>query len=254
MPAKPRGAVVSSSEAAPFRYRQSFPASSAQIRSTGASASQEISEEEAQAREGEAWKRGLAEGEARARAALEEKLEQERSAIEKSIREFAVRRDEYFQQVEAEVVRLALSIAKRVLDREAQADPLVLSGAVRSALARLSGAASVRLRVSPERAALWRSYLQRSPEPGSEGEVAEVAEVIEDAELDAAQVILETSIGTAHLGLDEQFDEIDRGLSDLHGRPRPAAEGPAHGTKTTGKGKKKRQARNKQRPSPRAES
>ena len=245
MPAKPRGAVVSSSEAVPFRYRQSFPASSAQrLRSTGASASREISEEEAQAREGEAWKRGLAEGEARARAALEEKLGQERSAIEKSVREFVVRRDEYFQQVEAEVVRLALAVAKRVLNREAQADPLVLSGTVRSALARLSGAASVRLRVSPERAPLWRSCLAQNSELGVE------PGVVEDAELDPEQVILETSMGAAHLGLDEQFEEIARGLSDLLRRPRPAAERPAHGTRKAGK--KKKQSR-KQRPSPRAE-
>ena len=57
------------------------------------------------------------------------------------------RTDEYLAQVEQEVVRLALGVAERILHRESQLDPLLLSGAVRVALGQLAESAKVRLRV-----------------------------------------------------------------------------------------------------------
>ena len=52
---------------------------------------------------------------------------------------FAEERDRYLHAVEQEVVRLALAVAARILRREAQMDPLLLTGAVRVALGQLSG-------------------------------------------------------------------------------------------------------------------
>jgi hypothetical protein len=54
--------------------------------------------------------------------------------------------------VEHEVVELALAVAARILRREAQMDPLLLTGAVRVALGQLSGSTEVRVRVP---AAIW---------------------------------------------------------------------------------------------------
>ena len=59
---------------------------------------------------------------------------------------FTQERDHFLQKVEHEVVKLALAIAARILRREAQMDPLLLSGAVRVALGQLSGSTQVRLR------------------------------------------------------------------------------------------------------------
>ena len=52
-----------------------------------------------------------------------------------------------FASVEQEVVKLALAVAARILRREAQMDPLLLTGAVRVALGQLSASTQVRLRV-----------------------------------------------------------------------------------------------------------
>ena len=52
-------------------------------------------------------------------------------SIDHALGEFITVRDHYLAQVEQEVVRLALSIATRILHREVQMDPLLLSGAVR---------------------------------------------------------------------------------------------------------------------------
>ena len=52
--------------------------------------------------------------------------------------EFARERTKYFADVEAEVVKLALAIAARVLHREAELDPLLLTGVVRVALEKVA--------------------------------------------------------------------------------------------------------------------
>jgi hypothetical protein len=53
-------------------------------------------------------------------------------------------------------VQLALSIARKVLHREAQVDPLLLMGIVRVALERIEGATGVTLAVHPEQVPEWR--------------------------------------------------------------------------------------------------
>ncbi len=69
--------------------------------------------------------------------------------LQQALDEFRSQREEYFAQVEHEVVRLALAIAERILHREAQVDPLLLAGAVRVALGQLAESTEVRLRVPP---------------------------------------------------------------------------------------------------------
>ena len=57
---------------------------------------------------------------------------------------FAAERGRYLHAVEQEVVELALAMAARILRREAQMDPLLLTGAVRVALGQLSDSTEVR--------------------------------------------------------------------------------------------------------------
>ena len=50
--------------------------------------------------------------------------------IAQLIETFGQERDRYLNAVEQEVVKLALAVAARILRREAQMDPLLLTGAV----------------------------------------------------------------------------------------------------------------------------
>jgi len=68
---------------------------------------------------------------------------------------FALERDRYLLAVEHEVVELALAVTARILRREAQMDPLLLTGAVRVALGQLSASTQVRLLVPPAELDLW---------------------------------------------------------------------------------------------------
>lgn len=80
-----------------------------------------------------------------------------------AIEEFRLQREDYFARVEHEVVRLALAVAERILHREAQMDPLLLSGAVRVALGQLAESTKVRLRVPSEHQELWAEMVRLVP-------------------------------------------------------------------------------------------
>ena len=83
--------------------------------------------------------RGRPSGRARGQTALtaveEARHKQQLAAL---VAHFASERDRFLHVVEQEVVKLALAIAARILRREAQMDPLLLTGAVRVALGQLA--------------------------------------------------------------------------------------------------------------------
>ncbi len=125
------------------------------------------------------------------------------------LEEFRARRDEYLAQVEHEVVRLALAVAERILHRESQMDPLLLTGAVRVALGRLADSTEVRLRVPVAHRELWAEMLRLMPA------VPLRPEVVGDAEMEVSEAMLETALGRVDLGVRAQIEEIERGFFDL---------------------------------------
>jgi flagellar assembly protein FliH len=118
-------------------------------------------------------------------------------------------RDEYLARVEHEVVRLALAIAARILHREAQMDPLLLSGAVRVALGQLAESTEVKLRVPAAQRELWAEMLRLMPG------LPLRPEVVADAEMQVSEAVLEAGLGSVDLGVRAQLAEIERGFFDL---------------------------------------
>jgi flagellar assembly protein FliH len=149
------------------------------------------------------------EGESRARQAFEEELERVRGNIRTALAKFEKERAAYFQKVETEVVQLALSIARKVLYREAQVDPLVLAGIVRVALDKIESNTKVVIRVHPLYAADCRAFFAHGLEPHA------VPEIEEDPAVEPEQCVLQTELGTTELGIEVQLKEIEKGLVDL---------------------------------------
>jgi flagellar assembly protein FliH len=160
-------------------------------------------------REAQAKAQGKQEARAEAHKAYEEQLAKERSCLATALAQFTRDRATYFQKVEGEVVQLALSIARKILHREAQLDPLLLAGIVRVALEKIDRATGVVLHVHPQNSADWRRFLATQLEP------ADLPEIVDDPSqpLDSCQ--LETAMGTAAFGLDIQLKEIEQGLMDV---------------------------------------
>ena len=160
-------------------------------------------------REAQARAQGRQQGEVDARAKFEELLQRERGALAEALADFARERATYYLKIEAEAVQLAFSIARKILHREAQVDPLLLMGVVRVALEKIEGATGVTLAVNPLRAEEWRRYL------AAHLEGAALPQIVEDAAMAAEQCELRTSMGTACLGVEVQLKEIEQGLMDL---------------------------------------
>jgi len=114
-----------------------------------------VTEDQIRAREAHARKEGRAEGLAQGQAEFEKKVAAEKQNLLQAVREFARERETYFQRVEAEVVTLAVAIARKILHREAQVDPLLLAGVVRVGLDKVVAGTRVRLRVHPAQVRAW---------------------------------------------------------------------------------------------------
>jgi flagellar assembly protein FliH len=142
------------------------------------------------------------------RLEYEDKLQAARAGLATALSAFETQRDEYFAQVEAEVVQLALAIAAKILHREAQVDRMLVAALVKVAVEKMREGSSITVRVSPQQARRWREYL--AGQPG-----ANRIEVAEDAEFGEQDCFVETELGTANFGLDAQLKEIEQGFFDL---------------------------------------
>lgn len=156
------------------------------------------------------------EAQAAAQAEAEDERKRQMSGIVES---FAQERDRYLQAVEPEVVKLALAVAARILRREAQMDPLLLTGAVRVALGQLAGSTEVRLRVPPDDLDLWKDAIAHVPN------LALKPTVTAGKEMRLGDCEIETAMGSVDLGIGSQLGEIERGFFDRAsgGRPKPAS-------------------------------
>lgn len=139
-------------------------------------------------------------------AELEQSIAAEREQVVRTCEEFGRERSRYFADVEAEVVKLSLAIAARVLHREVKLDPLLLSAVVRVALEKVEQDSATVLRVPVEHVEQWRELFV-----SAESSV----QVVEDERLKAGDCVLETHVGKIELGVSAQLVEIERGFFDL---------------------------------------
>jgi flagellar assembly protein FliH len=168
-----------------------------------------VSEDQIRGREARARKEGRDEGLAQSAAEFEKKLAGERQGLVQAIREFTRERESYFHRVEAEVVGLAVAIARKILHREAQVDPLLLAGVVRVGLDNVAAGTHVRLRVHPDQIHAWRDFFSQQPDLKS------LPELIGDGSLGLGHCLLETELGSTDLTLETQLKEIEQGFFDL---------------------------------------
>ena len=124
---------------------------------------------------------------------------------------FAQERDRFLQAVEHEVVELAVAVAARILRREAQMDPLLLTGAVRVALGQLSASTRVKLRVPAAELDLWAEAIALVPN------LTLNPTVLAGEGMRLGDCMIETELGSVDLGIRSQLGEIERGFFDRAG-------------------------------------
>ena len=191
-----------------------------EAQATANSGTSSTKEAQHQASEKLSWDEGLKAGLARREAEFTAANEQLREGIADAVRDFAHARETYFHGVEGEVVALALAVVRKILRREAQVDPMLLSGLVRVALEKMAASHTVRMRAHPSQVGAWQEYF------ATHGDLPVVPELSGDATLEQNRCQLETELGVTDLSLETQLKEIEQGLFDLLAQ-RPAPQAPA---------------------------
>ena len=150
----------------------------------------------------------ICEMEQKLRVEYERKLLAARTPIATAVAKFEEERDKYFGQVEAEIVQLSLAIAAKILHREAQVDQMLVASLVRVAMENMREGSNVTIRIAPNKCESWKRYF-------ASVSCATRVEVVEDAELNDQDCIVETELGSANFSLEKQLKEVEQGFFDL---------------------------------------
>jgi flagellar assembly protein FliH len=148
-------------------------------------------------------------------AALRTAENQYRLQLASVAEKFAAAAERHLAEIEQEAADLALAIAARILRREAQLDPLLLTGSVRVALGQLSRGTRARILVPQREVDLWRDALAHIPNLPFQPEIAA------GEGLAPGDCRIETELGSVDLGIRDQLAEIERGFFDRIPRSKP---------------------------------
>ena len=143
---------------------------------------------------------GLKAGEESAAARIEEMALQ----YTDSLAEVMTLKDTLRTQVEEEVVRLALAVAKKIVRREIHADTTIIHTMVRVALERVSGKSSAEIRLNP----LDYEYMTRrhGDLPRTEGRDIKFES---DNTISQGGCLIQTETGDIDARIEEEFREIE---------------------------------------------
>src|SRR5271165_2456919 len=150
-----------------------------------------------------AREQGVQQGEERVREQLSATTDAAVQRLARTIEEVTGARQRHRHEAEADVVKLALAIARRILHREVSIDPGALFGLVKAALEQMDAQEIHRVRVHPDHAASLDRHLEQIGLPRR-------IEVVADPSLDRGAVLLESSRGTVDASAGTQLEEIER--------------------------------------------
>lgn len=163
-------------------------------------------EREAQGLE-QARREGFSAGVAAGRRETEEQVRPAIDALAGNLAELARVRDVIREEATHDLVRLAVSIAARVIHREVSVDPDALTGLVKTAFLKLQSREIQRVRMHPGVESLVRKSLEQSGSPKN-------LVLTADPALNPGELFLETPQGILDASVDTQLREIERGLID----------------------------------------
>jgi flagellar assembly protein FliH len=157
--------------------------------------------------EQEAYHRGFTEGKAVGREQAAAELQSVLDQLGRSLATLSTLRSRIRGEAEGDLLKLAISIARRVLHRELTLDPESMEGLIRVALDKLQSRELCRVRVHPDQEQAIRKSLERFSN-------SQKVELITDPSLQCGDVIFETAHGNLDASIESQLREIERGLAD----------------------------------------
>ena len=127
----------------------------------------------------------------------------------KALEELAEFRGRLRERYERQLLELALGVARKVVQQEIAERPAIWLSMIRAAVRRAVDRERILIRVPP---ALLGFLNQALPELRTAlGDVKEL-ELVEDPSLPAGGCVIETKFGDVDIGLDTQFEAVERAL------------------------------------------
>jgi flagellar biosynthesis/type III secretory pathway protein FliH len=155
---------------------------------------------------------GLADGRAEALEQVRAEMGEQIAQVTRLAESASVDRRELLHNAEAEVVRLAVQIAKRVLGRELCIDRTIVNQIAEAALQYVAVDGLVRLRVNPED---YRQFQQYWIGRHGRREAERSYEIVADPDVGAGGVVIDTRAGVVDAQIETQLDEIARAIGAL---------------------------------------
>jgi flagellar assembly protein FliH len=173
----------------------------------------QVAQQERERIEREAYQRGFLEGKTAGREQAASELQPVVEQMGKSLATLASLRSLIRTEAEGDLLKLAISVARRVLHRELTLDPESIEGLIRVALEKLQSRELCRVRVHPDQEPAIRNSLERFAN-------SQKVELIADSSMQCGDVLFETAHGTLDASIESQLREIERGFADrLHRLP-----------------------------------
>ena len=167
----------------------------------------QVAQEEQKHIEQEAYHRGFSEGTRVGREQAAAELQPVLDQLGRSLASLASLRSRIRTDAEGDLLKLAISIARRVLHRELTLDPESIEGLIRVALEKLQSREVSRVRVHPDQEQAIRNSLERFAN-------SQKMELIPDSSLQCGDVLFETMHGNLDASIESQLREIERGFAD----------------------------------------
>lgn len=155
----------------------------------------------------QAVQRAYQEGEAAARASLADSTKAANAELLRTVAGLAQMRSTIFREAQADLLRLSIAIARRILHRELLVSPDILQSIVSVVLEKLDRQEVHRVRVHPAMAARLDQDLKHLSNQRP-------IHVEGDPTLAPGACVFETGRGNLDASIESQLTEIERGLAD----------------------------------------
>jgi flagellar assembly protein FliH len=164
------------------------------------------------------YRRGREEGEARARAGIQEdyerRLEAERSELKGLFEQMRLELERLYARLEKDAHVFALAVAERVIKREVSLDTTTILRQTAEALRMVVGVESVTVRVNPIDAALLRD---RRHELNTSADSLRECIIDTDEKIQPGGCIIDTPSGTIDARISTQLKQIETMLFSVSG-------------------------------------
>jgi flagellar assembly protein FliH len=167
--------------------------------------------------EKEAYEKGFAQGRKDGLALEAKQMEQKGRELQALLDSLAGLKEQIYRETEAEMVRLSLAIAKKIIRNEVKAGHHRMEELIACATKFLVDASHLKIRVSPDD----MEEMQRIVPSLASGTRASRIQVVEDRIIERGGCLLETGFGSVNATLQDQLGvlegELDRVLRNCKG-------------------------------------